>query len=339
MPHSSSNQKDIQTETNDIDAVSPIGNHRAERWLYPSLVLASFLLGIITGYITWGHSFSQSISKIQPLVSASTAGYGNDFDLGTLTEQINPSDGYALPLRYGNLGPRLLESGMIDYDAFAAIYANSGNPLTPKEIEILKNGRNDQIVITQANAHFLLNFFWAVGLVNKNSILTEGPIVQYSDGQIDRFASTGGWTLATKPITELYASLDLIPLTSEQQARVEEVASAVYRPCCDNSTFFPDCNHGMAMLGLLELMASQGSSVDEMFQAAKYVNAFWFPQQTLETAIYLKANQGLDFAQADARLSTSKEFSSGSGFGLVHKELQVSGLLPQAPGRSGSCAN
>jgi hypothetical protein len=127
-------------------------------------------------------------------------------------------------------------------------------------------------------------------------------MVQNSDGKFENFASTGGWRLATKPITELYASLDLIPLTKEQQKFVEEVAQSVYRPCCNNPTHFPDCNHGMAMLGILELMASQGATVDEMFEAAKYVNAYWFPQQTLEAALYLKANQEIDFADADPRL-------------------------------------
>ncbi|MCK6585063.1 MAG: hypothetical protein L6Q49_18355, partial [Anaerolineales bacterium] len=229
--------------------------------------------------------------------------------------------------------------GVIDYEAFAAIYTNSGNPLSDAQIEILKHGGDEQIVITAENAHFLLNYFWAVGLANKNPILIEGPIVQNSGGQIERFASTGGWTLATKPVTELYASLDLIPLTVEQQTRVEEVAAGVYRPCCNNPTLFPDCNHGMAMLGLLELMASQGASTDQMFEAAKYVNAFWFPQQNLETALYLKANQNVDFEEADARLVTGAGYSSGSGYAATHQHLQTSGLLPQTPNQGGSCAN
>ena len=260
-------------------------------------------------------------------------------ELTQLYEQVNPAGGYALPVSYGNLGPRLLASGVIDYNAIAAIYENSGNPMTSAEVEILTHGSEEKIVITAENAHFLLNFFWAVGLVNKNSILTEGPMMQNSDGQVDRFASTGGWTLATKSVMELYAHVDLISLTPEQQAHVEEVASAVYRPCCDNPTLFPDCNHGMAMLGLLELMASQGAGVDEMFEAAKYLNAYWFPQQTLKTAIYLKADQGVDFAEADARLVVSKNFSSASGASMVHQSLQSSDLLKQTPGQGNSCTN
>ena len=288
-------------------------------------IVVIFLFGLGSGYLKWGQDETAELKQQKELTE--------------LYEQVNPKDGYALPVSYGKLGPQLMEAGVIDYDAFISVMEASGDAIGNRQMDILKKGSDDQIVITAENAHFLLNFFWAVGLANKNSILTEGPMVQYSDGQIEGFASTGGWTLATKPVTELYASMDLIPLTPEQQARVEEVAAAVYRPCCDNYTLFPDCNHGMAMLGLLELMASQNASVDEMFNAAKYVNAYWFPQQTLETAIYFKANQNIDFTDADAQLVTGAQFSSGSGFAAVHQSLQTSGLLPQSPSQGGSCAN
>ncbi len=293
-------------------------------WMVVAVVV-TFLLGLGSGYLKWGQD--------------ETAASKQQKELAQLYGQVNPKDGYALPVSYGNLGPQLMKAGVIDYDAFMSVMTASGDAISNRQMDILKRGSDDKIVITAENAHFLLNFFWAVGLANKNSILTEGAMIQYSQGQIERFASTGGWTLATKPITDLYASVDLIPLTPEQQARVEEAAAAVYRPCCNNPTLFPDCNHGMAMLGLLELMASQNASVDEMFTAAKYVNAFWFPQQTLEIATYLKTNQGTDFANADARLVVSKNYSSASGTSMVHQSLQASGLLKQTPDQGGSCAN
>jgi len=289
------------------------------------VVTLAFLAGVGGGYLKWGKTDNADLKQQKELIA--------------LYEQVNPKDGYALPISYGDLGPQLIESGVIDYRAFAAIYANSRDPLTNSQMEILNQGSDDQIVITAENAHFLLNYLWAVGLANKNPILLDGPIVQNSGGQIERFASTGGWTLASKPVAEVYASLDLIRLTSDQQLRVEEVAAGVYRPCCNNPTLFPDCNHGMAMLGMLELMASKGASTNQMFEAAKYVNAFWFPQQNLETALYLKSSQNMDFKEADARLVTSSGFSSRSGFAATHQELQSSGLLPQAPNQGGSCGS
>jgi hypothetical protein len=309
-----------------VDEHRAVVNNRIRQiaWTVIALLVV-FLIGFGSGYLKWGQD--------------ETAETKQQKQLAALQEQVNPPDGFALPISYGDLGPRLVEGGVIDYDAFAAIYEKSGNPLTPEQVEILRNGSKEEIIITAQNAHFLLNFFWAVGLANKNSILTEGPMVQNSQGQVERFASTGGWTLASKPITELYASMDLIPLTIEQQMFVEEVASHVYRPCCGNHTLFPDCNHGMALLGILELMASKGASADEMFEAAKYVNAFWFPQQTLETAVYLQLNQDVDFRDADAKLVVSEKFSSAAGASMVHQELQRKGVLQQAPGQGGSCAN
>ncbi len=284
-----------------------------------------FVLGLGSGYLQWGRD--------------ETAKQKEEKQVTSLYGQVNPRTGYKLPISYGNLGPQLIKSGVIDYDAFAAIYKDSGNPLSPEQIDILMKGSDQEIVINSQNAHFLLNFFWAVGLANKNTILTEGDMVKYGDGKVENFASTGGWGLATKPVTDLYASLNLIPLTPEQQKLVEEVAAQIYRPCCNNHTLFPDCNHGMAMLGILELMASKGATSNQMFEAAKYINAYWFPQQTLETAMYLKANQNIDFAEADAKLVVSNQFSSASGFKMVHADLQSKGLLQQAPGQGGGCSN
>jgi Spy/CpxP family protein refolding chaperone len=91
------------------------------------------------------------------------------------------------------------------------------------------------------------------------------------------------------------------------------------------------------MLGLMELMASQNASIDEMFQAAKYANAYWYPQQTLELATYFNVTQKANFDQADARALVSQRFSSGSGFRAVHEWLSTNGQLPQAPGGGNSC--
>src|SRR5215207_4698044 len=317
------NSQDIQTES--------VINRRITQvaWITIGLV-AVYVVVMASGWIPSAKAIATQAEGSQSSTGVETA---------KLYEQINSKDGYNLSVSYGDLGPQLLASGVINYDAFAAIYQNAGSPLSAEQIDALKNGSDQEIVINSQNAYYLLNFFWAVGLANQNAILTEGPMVQNSDGKFENFASTGGWSLATKPITDLYASLDLIPLTEEQQKLVEEVAQGVYRPCCDNPTHFPDCNHGMAMLGILELMASQGATVDQMVEAAKYINAYWFPQQTLEAAVYLKANQGIDFAETDPRLIVGRSMSSASGSKRVHADLQSKGLLQQVPGEGGSCAN
>jgi len=251
--------------------------------------------------------------------------------------QVALPEAYHLGVNWGDLGPRLVAAGAIDLERFVNLYEDSGRPLTSAEKHVLSKGSDNPIVIDFENARFLLNFFWAVGLVNQNPILTEGPMMQASEGNIGRFASTGGWTLGSYPVTELYASTPLIILTPEQQARLQEVATNVYRPCCDNHTAFADCNHGMAMLGLLELLASRDTSTADMFAAAKAVNGFWFPQQTLETAVFFKAAMNMDYDDIDPWMAVGPEVFSGTGFWQVHQWLADNGLLAQPQGNGNSC--
>ena len=296
--------------------------------------MALFILIVFTIGLGSGYAIGSRSDNAAP---ATTAVSQKENEAAAMINQINPPEGYTIQATYGAIGPQLLATGAIDLDKFTQVYIQGGHPLTDEQITILTVGSDSKIVISQSNAQFLLNFFWAFGLVNQNPVLTDGPMMARGEKQIGNFASTGGWTIGVKKPTELYASTLIIPLTEEQQARVMEVASAVYRPCCNNPTSFPDCNHGMAMLGLLELMASQNATTDDMFTAAKYVNAFWFPQQMLEVASLIKANQNLDFALADARQVVSKNYSSGSGFQQVHQWLASNGLLQLAPNRGGSC--
>jgi hypothetical protein len=257
--------------------------------------------------------------------------------MSALIDQVNPPDGYELPIRYGDFAPKLVAAGVIDYAGFVKLYQEIGSPLNKQQIALLTKGSDAPVVISKENQHFLLNLFWALGLANQNRILTDGPMMRNGKEQVVNFASTGGWTLATRPVAELYASQSIIPLTDEQQKRLEEVAAGVYRTCCDNPTHYPDCNHGMAMLGLLELMASQGASVAEMFEAAKYVNAFWFPQQSLELAVLFKTTKNVEFAQVEASQVVGQQLFSGSGFQAVHQWLAENGKLDQAPDGGGSC--
>ena len=297
------------------------------------LGLSSFIiLMVVLGYTTRPTTNDSRRGSATTIPAQQRVSQVSSVDIVALSRQVNPIEGYALPVKFGNIGPQLLAKGAIDYNRFAQLYQQLGQPLTDEQVAVLVSGSDAPIIFRSYNAHFLLNFFWALGLTNQNRILTEGPMMQRGRNQVGNYASTGGWTIGAKVAMELYASAPIITLTSEQQARVEQVASAVYRPCCDNPTHFPDCNHGMAMLGVLELMAAQDVSVEGLFTAAKYINAFWFPQQTLELATYFKASQGLDFAQVDPRQLVGSEFSSASGFQAVHQWLADKGLLQQTNG-------
>lgn len=291
-------------------------------------LLIVFIAGLGSGFMLGRQSGTVPSATAEPQAENNTP---------MMIHQINPPEGYTIPATFGNIGPQMIAAGAIDLDKFVQVYKQAGKPLTDEQMNILTQESSARIVINPENAYFLLNFFWAFGLANQNAALTGGPMIADGKDKVGGFASTAGWTLGAKPPTELYAGTLMISLTEEQQARLMEVASSVYRPCCGNPTHFPDCNHGMAMLGLLELMASQNASTDEMFAAAKYINAFWYPQQMLEVATLFKAVQNVDFAQANARELVSYQFFSASGFQAVHQFLAANGLLEQAPSRSGSC--
>ena len=301
---------------------------------YWALFIIAFLIGLGGGYVL-GNSDLAARNGAEAEASVPAP---QDTSITTqLIEQINPPEGYPLEVKLGDTGPQLLAAGAVDYDAFVEVYENAGKPLSEKQLAILTQGSDADVVFDRENAYFLLNFFWALGLANENPILTDGPMVEYSEGQVERFASTGGWTIAAKPITEVYASTQILSLSPAQQSRVDEVAQGVYRPCCNNPTHFPDCNHGMAMLGMLELLASQDASEAKMFTAAKYANAFWYPQQTLELATFFKSTQGLDFSQVDSQEIVGPNFSSGSGFQAVHQWLTENGVLEGSSGGGNSC--
>ncbi|MBI2406221.1 MAG: hypothetical protein HYV25_01400, partial [Candidatus Harrisonbacteria bacterium] len=101
---------------------------------------------------------------------------------------------------------------------------------------------------------------------------------------------------------------------------VERVAKGIYRPCCGNSTYFPDCNHGMAMLGLLELMAAQGVSESDMYRAALAVNSFWFPDTYLTIATYMQ-HRGTAWKNVDPKDALGADFSSATGYRRVMQEV------------------
>lgn len=254
--------------------------------------------------------------------------------------KVAPENGVVLPAKWGDLGAQMTSAGVIDKTKFEEMYAKRGG-LNDEEKKLLEGIDNGNLKITKKNSGFVLNLLWALGLGNKNPILENGPMSDKKYGGAENFASTGGWTLASNPEGEQapyrasamshYSKHRFIILTTEQQALVEKVSKGIFRPCCGNSTYFPDCNHGMAMLGLLELMASQGVSEEEMYEVALAVNSYWFSDTYITIAKYLKS-QGKDWSSADPKEILGFDYSSGAGFQKIKSKVENSGV-----GGGGSC--
>lgn len=250
--------------------------------------------------------------------------------IANLKEAMLPPEGVILPVRWGDLGRQMVETGVIDRDKFESIYVNRGG-LDENARELLYGKSNGELTMNTQNSGFLLNLFWAFGLANQNNILEEGPMTDKRyGGDASRFASTGGWTLAKGSVMDHYSGHSFVPLTQEQQERVERVSQNIYRPCCGNSTYFPDCNHGMAMLGLLELMASQGVNEEEMYKVALQVNSYWFPDTYLTIAKYFE-ERGISWDEISPKDVLGSEYSSAQGYSRILTEVEP----PQSLGGGG----
>ena len=274
-------------------------------------VIGGALLLETTGFITKSSSASFDSKQLANL-------YSDTF----------PEEGFKTKIVFGDVIPKLVESGAIDLEAFKEIY---GNRLTEEQLKLLTEASSDELTITPENAHFLLNVLWALGIANKNPVLDE--VGKYEG--VGNLASTGGWTLAKGDAMNYFNKLELIKLTPEQQKILERVADNAYRPCCNNPTTLPDCNHGAALLALLEIGASQGMSENELYTLALQANTLWFQQQYLSTAVLFKS-QGKDY-WSDAKEIMGYKYSSGSGWlNNVYKPLEEQNMLPQADS-GGSC--
>ncbi len=253
--------------------------------------------------------------------------------------QVNPQEGYEISASYNDIGPKMIEMGVIDLDKFKDVYERSGQSLSQEQLDILTKGSKSKIKITPENSYFLLNFFWAFGLTNKSKILDEGDMMNYGgrDGA-GGFASTGGWSLTKSgdPM-QYYSNRALVPLNEEQEKLAFDVSSNVYRPCCGNSTAFPDCNHGMALLGILELMAAQGATEKEMYDASKYISSYWFPGNAFDLALYFKNKEGTEFKDIDSKTFVSNDYFSAFGAQNVKKWLIEQGIQEKPPAQGGGC--
>lgn len=318
---------------------------RSSRNINPWMTVAFILLAVLavrtlfdidltikpkfkTGKIASNKTASQAGSAVSGNPAAGAAGQAN---LTELEKTVLPAEGVDLSIKWSDLGKQLIDKGVIDKTKFEQLFSQRGG-LGTEEQKLLSGSGNGSIRMTKANADFLLDLFWAFGLANKNDVLDKGEMMR-DPKQVGNFASTGGWTLAKGQATDYYSKFKLVGLTPEQQTRVENTSKGIYRPCCGNSTHFPDCNHGMAMLGLLELMAANGLSEQEMYKKALVVNAFWFPQTYLEMAAYY-AERGTSWDKVDSKEALGVNFSSAQGYRQMRSQIKS---LPQVQQGGGSC--
>jgi hypothetical protein len=247
-------------------------------------------------------------------------------------EQVTPSAGVRTSIAFNDSIAKLVAAGAFDPQK----YRGYGGPL-PAWVERTFTSSDDSIVFSRETARHLLILLWALGLANKAAFNAKSPIATVS---IPGFASTGGWSLGRQDNGYVYFnSVEAVSLTERQQDLVLQVATRTYRPCCDNSTFFQDCNHGSAMLGLLQLAASQGATAGDLYRTALAANAYWFPANYAKTALYFAHFHLVTWRELDPSLILGRKFSSGSGWSRnVDQPLRRAGVaLPGLSGGAQGC--
>jgi hypothetical protein len=255
-----------------------------------------------------------------------------------IERRLLPGEGKILPVAFDGSMKRLVEAGVIDVDKWNKLYAGRKQEVPGWVERTLRAETRDPIRIDPDSAPFLLNLLWALGLSNKTNFNQESPV---NGKRLSRFASTAGWKLGREKNGAAYFNtVANVVLDDEQERLVYGMAENIFRPCCNNSTLFQDCNPGSAMLGMLELGASQGRSEQELYAAALIANAYWFPTKYAKIALYYEDVVKRPFSDVPPRDVLSRRVSSSSGLrGNVVRKLAEANLLSRSSGsRSGGCS-
>ncbi len=271
-------------------------------------------------------------------------------------ERTAPVAGFQSRISLGDSVPRLVAAGILNPDRLAEAYANrdadnqapSHFPMPalppaaaakaepgPERWNALHWPSPQPILLNRDTAAFYLLALWPLGLANRMRANERSPV----NGQnLDRLATTANWTLGDAPNGSVYFNrYPIVSLSPEQEALVVRVAETIYRPCCDNSTFAQDCNHGSAMLGLLQLGVTQGLDERELYQEALMFNAYWFMETYAKTALYFKLFQALDWAEVEPEIATSYPYSALGPWriNVESRIAKVPDLLPLVGGQAG----
>ncbi|HEC26489.1 MAG TPA: hypothetical protein ENI67_03670 [Gammaproteobacteria bacterium] len=301
-------------------------NPRRRFLIATSAALGVGAFGGVAGSLFWASNDTRFLMYVKGKQTAA---------LGRMSRDVLPLEGHKLNVSFGDSIKRLVEAGVISPEKFKFVYAKRGGLPTWVE-ELFTQPSSEPITMSFQTAPFLLNLMWPLGMATKTQFNEKSKL---NGPKVGRFASTGGWVLGeARSGGGYFNKVSAIDLTPEQEARVLEVAKNSYRPCCNNDTFFQDCNHGSALLGLYELAASQGASIDELYDIGRNANSFWYASEYIEMAYYFQKLENKSWNQVASRTILDKDHSSIGGWQKnVHKPMVVAGLLPG--GQLGSASN
>ncbi|HLD57923.1 MAG TPA: hypothetical protein VJA47_06445 [archaeon] len=236
-------------------------------------------------------------------------------DINAITEKVVPEAGFKISAKWGDVVKKMVDTGALDPVKLENIITKKYGQEMDPEWKAIMAGKDTNLEINAKNSVFMMYVLWILAKDNDNKILHDSPFADSFGQDYDIGAGKKG-----------YGDLKLLSLTPEQQEIAKKVAENAYRPCCGQSTARPDCSHGFSALGLIQLMASQGFTEKEIFDAFIKFNSFWFPANYIQTALYFKISESKDWEQVDKQLIAGQQFSSVTGAQQVKKALQNAGF-------------
>lgn len=304
----------------------------AYRLLSIGLVSVIIILGLV--FVTVHKSAPATTINKNTSTTNTIVNQSSTNQTAILLSGLFPNQGFKTPVRLNDIVPELVSSGVINLTKVKGLY---GGKLTQQELDILTKPSYANLTLNSSNANFYLLIFWALGIANKNQVLDNfSASANASNYSVADFASTGGWTLGTSSNSMVYFDkLSLLTLTPLAQNEMYDVATHSYRPCCNNPTAFPDCNHGAALLALTELGASEGLNESQLYTLDLQAQTLWFPSYYATTALELHYKNVSYWASP--RLVLGANYSSASGwYRDSYEPLKTNNQLPSA-GQAAAC--
>ena len=306
-----------------------------QQWLWRLYAAGILLLPVSLAFLQPHSGTAAQTSKDAGAGVVITDASSTDYTIykGVVAEVL-PKDGFQTKIVLGDVVPTLVADGIIDTSKMQDLYKSRGG-IPTNIMQLLTQSSKTPLLVNADNASQLVNLLWPIGLSNKTAINENSPI---AGKNVNNFASTGGWTLGKEANGGTYFnSYPLVPLTASQEARVLQIAENTYRPCCDNSTFFQDCNHGSAALALVELGVAQGLSDADIYRTVLDFNSFWFPQNYIQLGLYFKAVKHIDWKDVDPKIVLGKDYSSATGNYKIQAEVaKIPNLVPVQTSASGA---
>lgn len=126
---------------------------------------------------------------------------------------------------------------------------------------------------------------------------------------------------------------EIADLSASEKTRFDKLTTEeIYHPCCDGPVQGCECEHAVALRGLVKFMLKEGKNDDEIKKQSFEWLKYFFQQHYVNVAKYLQ-NQGKDIAM----MGPGKEFGLASYGAKVQQALQGGVRLEDLPQQKGGC--